>query len=124
MNLSARHDEWLQGSPHQTTWCHPERSPALFLSRRSLAGAGRREGSAFCRSGERLIVSRGFGVLLGGQAPCAKIKSYVGNSVASPQPSPFARLPSPPPASPPILKHQTPKNSSSTPTGPSNPPAK
>jgi hypothetical protein len=27
--------------------CHPERSPALFLSRRSLAGAGRSEGSAF-----------------------------------------------------------------------------
>jgi hypothetical protein len=27
--------------------CHPERSPALFLSRRGLAGAGRREGSAF-----------------------------------------------------------------------------
>jgi len=26
---------------------HPERSPALFLSRRILAGAGRREGSAF-----------------------------------------------------------------------------
>ena len=27
--------------------CHPERSPALFLSRRILAGEGRKGGSAF-----------------------------------------------------------------------------
>jgi hypothetical protein len=30
-------------SPNRRVTCHPERSPALFLSCRSLAGAGRRE---------------------------------------------------------------------------------
>jgi hypothetical protein len=43
-----------------TAACHRERSPALFfLARRSLAGAGRREGSAFCRSGPLIFVARG-----------------------------------------------------------------
>jgi hypothetical protein len=34
-------------SPQDCSRCHPERSPARFIPRRSLAGAGRREGSAF-----------------------------------------------------------------------------
>jgi hypothetical protein len=45
--------------------CHPERIPALFLSRRSLAGAGRREGSAFCGNSWQFFLGRGFDVCVG-----------------------------------------------------------
>jgi len=33
--------------PNEKITCHPERSPALFLSRRILAGEGRKGGSGF-----------------------------------------------------------------------------
>jgi hypothetical protein len=45
----------LQCSAKKEIPCHPERSPALFLARRSLAGAGRREGSAFWGTTQSLL---------------------------------------------------------------------
>src|SRR5271156_1230349 len=43
----------LRSQADVTLTCHPERSLALLSSRRILAGAGRREGSAFCGTAQK-----------------------------------------------------------------------